>query len=44
VSKKTHKSKCNEVVRAKKNTKIIAKIKMQRNQTSQKYLAKVEHA
>jgi hypothetical protein len=44
VSKKTHKSKRNEVVRAKKNTKIIAKIKMQRNRTSKQYLAKVEHA
>jgi hypothetical protein len=27
-----------------KNTKVIAKIKMQRNQASKKYLAKVEHA
>jgi hypothetical protein len=29
---------------SKKTKKIIAKIKMQRNQASKKYLAKVEHA
>jgi hypothetical protein len=31
-------------LREQKNTKIVANIKMQRNQASKKYLAKVGHA